>query len=80
MHILLAAREGGNNVQAAEAHRNEERGFVSSRLSSIPEGLSSPASLAEVLLSTRRMIIEQAGECLLVRSKTPPYIFLLYMN
>ncbi|XP_057416746.1 ubiquitin-like domain-containing protein CIP73 [Lotus japonicus] len=59
------AREGGNNVQAAEAHRNEERGFVSSRLSSTPEGLSSPASLAEVLLSTRRMIIEQAGECLL---------------
>ncbi|XP_061350728.1 ubiquitin-like domain-containing protein CIP73 isoform X2 [Gastrolobium bilobum] len=58
-------REGGNNVQAAEAHTNEEMGSVSSRMSSTPEGLSSPASLAEVLLSTRQMIIEQAGECLL---------------
>ncbi|KAK7330007.1 hypothetical protein VNO77_24191 [Canavalia gladiata] len=62
-------REGGDNVQAAEARRNEEMGSVSSRLGSIPEGLSSPASLAEVLRSTRQMIVEQAGECLLQLSR-----------
>lgn len=70
-HILLAVREGENNVQAVEARRNEEMGSNSSRLGSTPEGLSSPASLAEVLRSTRRMIVEQAGECLLVRSSSP---------
>lgn len=71
-HIWLAVREGGNNAQAAEVRRNEEMGSVSSRSGLTPEGLSSPASLAEVLLSTRRMIVEQAGECLLVRSETSP--------
>ncbi|KAK7388562.1 hypothetical protein VNO78_23382 [Psophocarpus tetragonolobus] len=58
-------REGGDHAQAAEAQRNVEFRSVSSRLGSTPEGLSSPTSLAEVLLSTRRMIAEQAGECLL---------------
>lgn len=67
-HILLAVREGENNAQAAEAHSNGEIGSASSRLGSTPESLSSPASLAEVLRSTRRMITEQAGECILVCS------------
>ncbi|MED6222510.1 Ubiquitin-like domain-containing protein cip73 [Stylosanthes scabra] len=58
-------REGGNNVPAADAHRNEDVGSASSRLGSTPEALSSPASLAEIMLSSRRMMIEQAGECLL---------------
>ncbi|XP_058759652.1 ubiquitin-like domain-containing protein CIP73 [Vicia villosa] len=58
-------REGENNAQAAEAHSNDEVGSVTSRLGSTPENLSSPASLAEVLRSTRRMITEQAGECIL---------------
>ncbi|KAF7806474.1 ubiquitin-like domain-containing protein CIP73 isoform X1 [Senna tora] len=61
-HILLAVREGGNNVQAAEAHRSEEGSISSSSSVSAPEGILSPASLAEVLHSTRRMFIEQAGE------------------
>ena len=78
--ILFAVREGENNVQTAETHRNGEMGSVSSRLGSTPEALSSPASLAEVMLSTRRMMIEQAGECLLVRFKASPYIFILYLN
>ncbi|KAI4344222.1 hypothetical protein L6164_011473 [Bauhinia variegata] len=57
---------GGNDVQATEAQRNEEIGsFSSPRPGSIPEALSSPASLAEVLLSTRQMFTEQDGECLL---------------
>lgn len=57
-------REGGNG-QAAEAHSNEAVGSGSSPLGSTAENLPSPASLAEVLLSTRQMIIEQAGECIL---------------
>ncbi|CAJ2634601.1 unnamed protein product [Trifolium pratense] len=63
--IVREVREGGNNAQAAEARSNEEMGSASSHLGSTPANLSSPASLAEVLLSTRRMIIEQAGECIL---------------
>jgi hypothetical protein len=47
-------------------------------LGSTLANLSSPASLAEVLLSTRRMIIEQAGECILVCSISS--YFHLYMN
>ncbi|KAI5416048.1 ubiquitin-like domain-containing protein CIP73 [Lathyrus oleraceus] len=61
----IIVREGENNAQAAEAHSNGEIGSASSRLGSTPESLSSPASLAEVLRSTRRMITEQAGECIL---------------
>lgn len=76
-HILLAVREGGN-AQAAEAHSNEAMGSGSSRLGSTPENLPSPASLAEVLLSTRQMIIEQAGECILVCSNSS--YFHLYMS
>ncbi|KAE9601763.1 putative ubiquitin [Lupinus albus] len=59
-------REGVNNglAQAAEAHRSEEMGSVSSGLGSTTEGLPSPASLAEVLRSSRQMIVEQVGECL----------------
>lgn len=76
-HILLAVREGGNG-QAAEAHSNEAVGSGSSPLGSTAENLPSPASLAEVLLSTRQMIIEQAGECILVCSIS--LYFHLYMS
>ncbi|CAJ1944724.1 unnamed protein product [Sphenostylis stenocarpa] len=62
-------REGGDIAQAAEAQRNVETRSVSSNLGSTPDGLSSPTFLAEVLLSTRRMIVEQAGECLLQLSR-----------
>ncbi|KAK7292000.1 hypothetical protein RIF29_07607 [Crotalaria pallida] len=58
-------REGVNNVQAFEALRNEEMGSVPSHLGSTSQGLSSTTSLAEILRSTRQMIVEQAGECLL---------------
>ncbi|XP_019464481.1 PREDICTED: large proline-rich protein bag6-A-like isoform X4 [Lupinus angustifolius] len=58
-------REGVNNGQAAEDHRSEEMGSISSRSGSTAEGIPSPASLAEVLRSSRRMIVEQVGECLL---------------
>ena len=41
----------------------------------IQEGLPTPASLAEVLLSTRQMLIEQTGECLQVCPELPFYSF-----
>ncbi|XP_022639530.1 large proline-rich protein bag6-B isoform X3 [Vigna radiata var. radiata] len=62
-------REGGNIAQADEAQRNVETRPISSRSASALEGFSSPTLLAEVLLSTRRMIVEQAGECLLQLSR-----------
>lgn len=62
-------REGGDNAQAGESQRNEEIGSVSLRSGLTTEGLSSPTSLAEVLLSTRRMITEQADQCLLQLSR-----------
>ncbi|CAL0325675.1 unnamed protein product [Lupinus luteus] len=58
-------RDGMNNGQAAEDHRSDEMGSISSRSGSTAEGIPSPASLAEVLRSSRRMIVEQVGECLL---------------
>ena len=69
--ILYAVQDGENNIQVTGPPRNNEIGSnSSSRPVSTPEGISSPASLAEVLLSTRQMFVEQASECLLVRSRT----------
>ncbi|KAI9192250.1 hypothetical protein LWI28_020015 [Acer negundo] len=57
-------RGGGNNAQAASIHRTEERDS-SSQSRTVQEGLPTPASLAEVMWSTRQMLIEQVGESLL---------------
>ncbi|KAK3221814.1 hypothetical protein Dsin_008839 [Dipteronia sinensis] len=57
-------RGGGNNAQAASMHRTEERNS-SSQSGTVQEGLPTPASLAEVMRSTRQMLIEQVGESLL---------------
>ncbi|KAL2338461.1 hypothetical protein Fmac_012907 [Flemingia macrophylla] len=62
-------REVGDNAQAGESRRSEEIGSASSRLGSTTEALPSPTSLAEVLLSTRRMITEQIDQCLLQLSR-----------
>ncbi|XP_022755237.1 uncharacterized protein LOC111303330 isoform X2 [Durio zibethinus] len=56
---------GGNEPQVASMNRTGDRDSNSALNSgTIREGLPTPASLAEVLLSTRQMLIEQAGECL----------------
>lgn len=48
-------------------HRTEERDSSSTLQSgTVQEGLPTPAALAEVMLSTRQMLIEQVGESLLV--------------
>ncbi|XVE71560.1 hypothetical protein DITRI_Ditri10aG0161100 [Diplodiscus trichospermus] len=58
-------RAGGNDPQTASMSRTGDRDSnTASNSGTIREGLPTPASLAEVLLSTRQMLIEQAGECL----------------
>lgn len=66
----LAGRVGGNNAQEANIHGDEESSSnSSSRPSTTQESFPTPASLAEVMLSTRQMLTGEVSECLLVRSK-----------
>lgn len=59
-------RGGSNNSQAATTDMTGERDSSSSSHSgTAQEGLPTPATLAEVMLSTRQMLVEQVGECLL---------------
>ncbi|KAG8491695.1 hypothetical protein CXB51_015138 [Gossypium anomalum] len=56
-------RAGGNDSQTSPMNRTGSRDSNSaSNSGTVREGLPTPASLAEVLLSTRQMLIEQAGE------------------
>ncbi|XP_038993785.1 ubiquitin-like domain-containing protein CIP73 [Hibiscus syriacus] len=58
-------RAGGNDPQTAPVSRSGDRDSIpASNSGTIREGLPTPASLAEVLLSTRQMLIDQAGECI----------------
>lgn len=72
MQLVWAVREGGNNAQVATLHGTEGRNPNSmSHSGTVREGLPTPASLAEVMLSTRQMLIEQIGESLLVCLSVP---------
>lgn len=63
----LAGRGSGNNAQMSASNRPDNRDPNSaSQPGAIPEGLPTPASLAEIMLSTRQMLIEQVAECLQV--------------
>ncbi|KAE8729534.1 Ubiquitin-like superfamily protein, putative isoform 8 [Hibiscus syriacus] len=55
-------RVGGNNPQTASARSGDRDSFPASNSGTIREGLPTPESLTEVLLSTRQMLIDQAGE------------------
>ncbi|XVF47978.1 hypothetical protein PTKIN_Ptkin03bG0153300 [Pterospermum kingtungense] len=56
-------RAVGSDPQTAPMSRTGDRDSNSaSNLGTMREGLPTPASLAEVLLSTRQMLVEQAGE------------------
>eukprot|EP00262_Sarcandra_glabra_P014744 TRINITY_DN436_c3_g1_i1.p1 TRINITY_DN436_c3_g1~~TRINITY_DN436_c3_g1_i1.p1 ORF type:complete len:774 (-),score=168.09 TRINITY_DN436_c3_g1_i1:399-2720(-) len=58
-------RDHSNNARATGMHGIEEREHVGgSRSGDGQGGLPTPATLAEVILSTRQMLIEQAGGCL----------------
>lgn len=63
----LTARDGGRSQEAI--HRNDESSNSSSGPGIRREGIPSPASLAEVIRTARLLLIEQAGESLLVRSQ-----------
>ncbi|XP_038889778.1 ubiquitin-like domain-containing protein CIP73 isoform X2 [Benincasa hispida] len=59
-------RVGGNNSQEANIHGDEESSSnSSSRPSTAQESFPTPASLAEVMLSTRQMLTGEVSECLL---------------
>ncbi|XP_010244866.1 PREDICTED: large proline-rich protein BAG6-like [Nelumbo nucifera] len=61
----VIARSHSSNSQPASTPGNEGRDYDSaSRSNEGQAGLPTPASLAEVILSTRQMLIDQAGECL----------------
>lgn len=53
-------------MQTADVHGSAERESNSILNSMTSPGLTPVASLAEVMLSTRQMLIEQLGESLLV--------------
>ncbi|XP_034699659.1 ubiquitin-like domain-containing protein CIP73 isoform X1 [Vitis riparia] len=58
-------RGNGNNVQTADIHGTAERESNSISHSVTAPGLTPTASLAELMLSARQMLIEQVGESLL---------------
>ncbi|KAK8637759.1 hypothetical protein V6N13_136219 [Hibiscus sabdariffa] len=58
-------RAGGNDPQTAPVSSSGDRDSIpASNSATIREGLPTPASLAEVLLSTRQLLIDQVGECI----------------
>ncbi|XP_038700064.1 ubiquitin-like domain-containing protein CIP73 isoform X1 [Tripterygium wilfordii] len=57
---------GGDNAESAAFHRTVERDSSSTaHPGRLQVGLPTPASLAEVMLSTRQLLSEQVGECFL---------------
>lgn len=66
--IVLTGRDGESSVQAGAVDTADVSSSGSAPSSGTrSEGLPTPASLAEVMLSTRETLIEQAAESLLVR-------------
>lgn len=62
---IVAGRGAGNSGQAGATQGNGETDPNSTLpTGTIQEGFPTPASLAEVMLSTRQMLVEDAGECL----------------
>ncbi|KAK9279406.1 hypothetical protein L1049_013085 [Liquidambar formosana] len=60
-----SVRGDGNNSQGAGTHRNDvQESDAASRSAAGQQGLPTPASLAEVMQSTRQLLIQQAAESL----------------
>ncbi|KAL4339601.1 hypothetical protein GQ457_08G000670 [Hibiscus cannabinus] len=57
-------RAEGNDPHTASLSRSGDRDSIPANSGTVREGLPTPAALAEVLLSTRQMLINQAGECI----------------
>lgn len=80
----MVVGEQNNPSQAANSHASDGRGS-SGASGSAPMhgagGLPTPTSLAELVLSTRQFLHEQAEECLLVcpsLTKCSFYIYLIW--
>ena len=71
----LTGRGRENNAQADAALRTEQIDSNSMSLSgTVQERLPTPASLAEVIRSSRQLLTEQVAECLLVCYLTSFYL------
>jgi len=71
----LTGRVGENNAQADAARRTEQIDSNSmSQSGTGQERLPTPASLAEVIRSSRQLLTEQVAECLLVCYLTSFYL------
>lgn len=65
MYVMTG--RGENNGQADSAQRTEQIDSNSTPQSrTVQERLPTPASLGEMMLSSRQLLIEQVAECLLV--------------
>ena len=67
--LVLAVRIQGNNSQSLGAGNAGEESNAAPHSASSQGGLPTPAALGEVTQSARQLLIEQAGECLMVCSK-----------
>ncbi len=71
----MTGRVGENIAQGEAIQRTEQRDSDStSRSGTVQEPLPTPASLAEVMLSSRQFINGQVAECLQVGSLVPVYL------
>ncbi|XP_050203774.1 ubiquitin-like domain-containing protein CIP73 [Mercurialis annua] len=62
---VIAIETGGENIiQGDAAQRTEQRDNSTSRSGTVQERLPTPASLAEVIMSSRQFMNEQFAECL----------------
>ena len=80
MHILeLAVRGQSNNSQAAGTlGSNGQEYDAAMHLASGQGGLPTPASLAEVMLSTRQILTDQAADSLSVCTNAITFLLLLF--
>lgn len=62
--FISIAEEQGNTGQAAGSQERNGQNLDGTSYSSVQRGLPTPASLADVMLTTRQLLNEQAAECL----------------
>ena len=66
-NTVLTGRDGGSSGQAGASQGSEERNSQSTAAGT-RQGFPTPEYLAEVMVSTRELLTEQAAEALLVCS------------
>lgn len=66
--LEVTAEEQSNTGHTAGIHERNGQNLGETSYSSVQRGLPTPGSLADVMLTTRHILNEQAAECLLVRA------------